>query len=57
LRTVRDIHRRGRGAADLEPCKTCIYPRKTNKTETRVDGRVLENYEYASKSEETLQIR
>ena len=57
LQTVRDIHRRRRGAAELEPCKTCIYPRKTNKTETRVDGRVLENYEYASKSEETLQIR
>jgi radical SAM protein with 4Fe4S-binding SPASM domain len=55
LRSVREIHLRGEGHRKLEPCKTCIYPRKTTKTQARVDGRQLDNYEYAARTEEALQ--
>ena len=56
LRAVRQVHLDGAGHRELEPCKTCIYPRKINKNTTSVDGRQIENYEYTTHSEEVAQV-
>jgi radical SAM protein with 4Fe4S-binding SPASM domain len=56
LRKVRDIHRRGAGVGELAPCASCIYPRKVQKVEAEIDGRKVDNYEYANKNEEVLTV-
>ena len=55
LREVREIHKRGAGYRELEPCKTCIYPQQTKPRAVRVDGRALDNYDYATRTEEVVQ--
>lgn len=56
LAAVREIHRRGAGYKELEPCKTCLYPRKTKISVANVDGRKLENFAYTTQAEELHQI-
>lgn len=51
LQQVRDLHREKRGTQELVPCKTCIYPRKTTKVKSQVNGRQVDNYDYASKND------
>ena len=55
LREVREIHKRGAGYRELEPCKTCIYPQRTEPRTIRVDGRAVDNYDYATRTEEVVQ--
>ena len=52
LRRVREIHLQNRGYKELDPCKTCLYPRKTVHIVSEVSGRTLSGYDYAVNAEE-----
>lgn len=46
MRRAREVHLRHRGVAEMEPCRECYLPRRTQPTTARVDARllVIENY-------------
>jgi len=41
LQNARDIHLKHKGVEELEPCKHCFYPRKTEEKLIKIDGREI----------------
>ena len=38
---VRKIHEQHKGVQEIEPCKHCFYPRKTKRSNAKIDGRMV----------------
>lgn len=51
-RRIRDIHRRHRGVAELEPCKHCCYPRVTEAaSDAKVEERLIQIPRYVGRAD------
>jgi len=53
LQKARETHLKHLGVKEIEPCKYCFYPRKTERKTTQVDGRLI-NIDGVSKRSQTV---